>query len=137
MTLDKRQQELELLQLSSEAMSYYIGVDVGTGSARACIIDESGEILSIASKPTQLFRSGPDIYEQSTQDIWSAICECTRRIMTESGVKPEAVKGVGFDATCSLAVLNRKTHEPMSVQGPDFKDTTHSVILCLSSRIRE
>ncbi|ORY86790.1 hypothetical protein BCR37DRAFT_123748 [Protomyces lactucae-debilis] len=118
-------------------MSYYIGVDVGTGSARACIIDEAGEILSIASKPTQLFRSGPDIYEQSTEDIWSAICECTRRIMQESGVSPEHVKGLGFDATCSLAVLNRKTHEPMSVQGPQFTDTKHSVILWADHRARD
>lgn len=110
---------------------YYVGIDVGTGSARACIIDSKGEILSIASKPTKLFRSGPDIYEQSTEDIWSAICECTSRIMKESGIAKDRVKGIGFDATCSLAVLNRDTHKPMSVQGPHFTDTTHSVILCM------
>lgn len=110
---------------------FYIGVDVGTGSARACIIDGIGEILSIASKPTKLFRSGPDIYEQSTEDIWGAICDCTTRVMNESGISKENIKGIGFDATCSLAVLNRDTHEPMSVQGPHFTDTTHSVILCV------
>lgn len=109
---------------------HYIGVDVGTGSARACIIDSKGEILSIASKPTKLFRSGPDIYEQSTEDIWSAICECTTRVMHDSGIPKESVKGIGFDATCSLAVLNKDTDKPMSVQGPHFTDTTHSVILC-------
>ena len=116
---------------------YYLGVDVGTGSARACIIDSKGEILSIASKPTKLFRSGPDIYEQSTEDIWSAICDCTNRIVKESGVAPENIKGIGFDATCSLAVLNRETHEPMSVQGPDFTDTSHSVILWADHRARD
>ncbi|BFZ57257.1 hypothetical protein PYCC9005_004308 [Savitreella phatthalungensis] len=116
---------------------YYVGVDVGTGSARACIIDDKGEILAIASKPTQLFRAGPDIYEQSTEDIWSAICECTNKVIAESSISPEAVKGVGFDATCSLAVLNKDTHGPMSVQGPDFTNTTHSVILWADHRARD
>lgn len=30
--------------------SYYIGIDVGTGSARACIIDDDGEIVGLASE---------------------------------------------------------------------------------------
>ena len=116
---------------------HWIGIDVGTGSARACIIDSNGEILSIASKPTQLFRAGPDIYEQSTEDIWDAICDSTRRVISESGISPDTVKGVGFDATCSLAVLNKDTHKPMSVQGPDFTNTTHSVILWADHRARD
>lgn len=118
-------------------MPYYIGVDVGTGSARACIIDQSGEIISIASKPTKLFRDGPDIYEQSTEDIWNSICHCTNAIINDSKIDPKEVKGVGFDATCSLAVINRDTNEPMSVKGPKFDDPEHSVILWADHRARD
>lgn len=29
---------------------HYIGVDIGTGSARVCIVDRAGDIKAIASK---------------------------------------------------------------------------------------
>jgi len=39
------------------------------------------------------------------------------------------VKGIGFDATCSLVVLDEETDEPISVAGPDFAEKTRNVIL--------
>lgn len=30
--------------------SYYIGIDIGTGSARACVVDDDGEIVGLASE---------------------------------------------------------------------------------------
>lgn len=37
--------------------SYYIGIDVGTGSARACIVDEDGEIVGLASEDISTWQS--------------------------------------------------------------------------------
>ena len=57
-------------------------------------------------------------------------------MLAESKVDPSAVKGLGFDATCSLAVLTHDTDEPVPVTGPDFKNdgNDRNVILWLDHR---
>lgn len=43
------------------------------------------------------------------------------------------MRGIGFDATCSLAVFSHETDEPVSVTGPNF-DSDRNVILWLDHR---
>ncbi|EKD04731.1 hypothetical protein A1Q2_00961 [Trichosporon asahii var. asahii CBS 8904] len=97
-------------------MEYFIGFDVGTGSARACLVDREGTLLSEHSEATKTQRSSSDhrIFEQSTSDIWDALSACSKAVLKDSGVDPTSVKGVGFDATCSLAVVD-DDGTPMSV----------------------
>ena len=89
--------------MSSE--SYYIGVDVGTGSVRSGLVKPDGTIAAISTEATQTFRDSKDhrIFEQSTTDIWNGIGKTIRAVLAEAKVSPSQVKGIGFDATCSLA----------------------------------
>ncbi|KAG6877856.1 hypothetical protein C0993_003062 [Termitomyces sp. T159_Od127] len=86
--------------------SYYIGIDVGTGSARASLVKRDGSVVASSTHDTITYRDPDDhrIFEQSTTDIWSSICAAVRECLTLSNILPSAVKGLGFDATCSLAV---------------------------------
>ena len=43
-------------------MAHYIGLDVGTGSARACLIDENGDILSVATRDIKTWHERADYY---------------------------------------------------------------------------
>jgi ribulose kinase len=87
---------------------YYVGVDVGTGSARAGVFDSKGNLIASTVKETQTWRSENDhrIFEQSTTDIWNAICYCVQQSLQEAHIPKQAVKGIGLDATCSLAVTD-------------------------------
>ena len=85
-----------------------IGVDVGTGSARAGIFDALGQMLASAVEPIRMWTPKPDYAEQSSEDIWGAVCKVTRQCLGDSGVAPEAVVGISYDATCSLVVLDRE-----------------------------
>ncbi|KAI5848159.1 hypothetical protein BZA05DRAFT_404614 [Tricharina praecox] len=117
--------------------SYYMGVDVGTGSARVCITSSAGEILVVESKDIRTWNEKADYYEQSTDDIWAAICQCSKAALAKADIDPELVKGIGFDATCSLVVLDEETNEPISVAGPEFKETERNVILWMDHRPKE
>lgn len=74
--------------------------------------------------------------EQSTTDIWNAICYCVQKVTTDSLVTPTSIKGIGFDATCSLAVFSHDTDEPVTVTGPNFSNdgNDRNVILWLDHR---
>ncbi|HEY0967834.1 MAG TPA: FGGY-family carbohydrate kinase [Opitutaceae bacterium] len=87
-------------------MSYFLGIDVGTGSARAGIFNARGRRLGSASEPITMWKPAPDHVEQSSDNIWQACCRATRAALRESGLKPSAIKGIGFDATCSLVALD-------------------------------
>ncbi len=91
-----------------------IGVDVGTGSARAGVFDGAGHCLGRGEHRTQLHRPQPDHAEHSSEDIWQCVCRSVRTAITAAGVDPAAIKGIGFDATCSLVVRDR-TGRPLSV----------------------
>ena len=91
--------------MRGESGRAYIGVDVGTASAREGIFDRDGNLLATARHPIRLWHEPGDIVEQSSQDIWLACATAVRAAMAEAKLAPDAVGGIGFDATCSLVVL--------------------------------
>ncbi|KAI8936878.1 hypothetical protein NX059_006115 [Plenodomus lindquistii] len=118
-------------------VDHYIGIDVGTGSARACIMNDQGDIVGLASENIGLWQPQTGYYEQSTTDIWRCICSSVRRAMDQHNIDRDTIRGIGFDATCSLAVFRDDTDEPVTVTGPNFdnKDgNDRNVILWLDHR---
>ena len=84
---------------------YVIGVDVGTGSARAGIFELTGRMVSSAKQDISLFRVSGSIVEQSSAEIWSAVCDAVKGALSQAAVPSDRIAGIGFDATCSLVVL--------------------------------
>ena len=84
---------------------YTLGVDVGTGSARAGLFDLEGRLVGEARHDIAIYHGVGGVVEQSSRNIWSAVCACVREALRKAAVAPEAVVGVGFDATCSLVAI--------------------------------
>lgn len=83
---------------------HLLAVDVGTGSARAGVFDLDGRQLARCVVPISVHQSLPKHMEQDSEEIWSAVCAAVKAALIESGVSPESVLAIGFDATCSLVV---------------------------------
>ena len=85
--------------------TYLIGIDVGTGSARAGVFDGSGQLLASAKHEIEVYRDERRArVEQSSAQIWEAVCHAVRAAVRSADIDPARVVGLGVDATCSLVV---------------------------------
>src|SRR5258708_6940390 len=109
----------------------FIGIDVGTSSARAGVFDEKGTLLAAARHPITVWHEAGNVVEQSSSEIWAACVASARAAMTEAAIPPSAVKGIGFDATCSLVVLDAGGN-PLSVSTSG--DARRNVIVWMDHR---
>ncbi|XP_075529332.1 FGGY carbohydrate kinase domain-containing protein-like isoform X2 [Dermacentor variabilis] len=80
----------------------FVSVDVGTQSVRAALVTERGRFVKTASRPLELWNPRPGFYQQSSDQIWSACCDAVKEVCRDA----KDVSGIGFDATCSLVVLD-------------------------------
>jgi len=112
----------------------FLGVDVGTGSARAGVFDAAGRMLGTAKHDIRTWREAGDIVEQSSDDIWAAVASSVREAVKAAGVQPSEIAGIGFDATCSLVVLGAGGR-PLPV-GPSG-DAARNIIVWMDHRATE
>ncbi|TIO74948.1 MAG: ribulokinase, partial [Mesorhizobium sp.] len=104
--------------------SFVCAVDVGTGSARAGILDSHGNLLGRAERPIAMHQPKPDHAEHDSENIWSAVCAAVRAAREKTNVAASDIVGISFDATCSLVVRGRRGDQlSVSVTGEKRWDT--------------
>ncbi|XP_054764123.2 FGGY carbohydrate kinase domain-containing protein-like [Lytechinus pictus] len=108
---------------------YFVGVDVGTSSVRATLVSENGRVVNVAVEPISIWNPCESFYEQSSDGIWRACCKTVKDV-TSDGLS-EMVQGIGFDATCSLVVLD-KDLRPLSVSHSG--DNERNIIMWMDHR---
>ena len=107
----------------------YIAVDVGTSSVRTAVIDRDGRIVSFCSEEIRTWQPSNNMYEQSSDEVWSCLCTAVRKACSK--VNKSNIRGIGCDATCSLVILDGNGN-PVSVT-PD-QITKRNIILWLDHR---
>ena len=109
----------------------YLGVDVGTGSARAGIFDASGALLGMGTHAVQIVRPQEDFVEHSSDDIWRACGVAVREALAQAKADASSIVGIGFDATCSLVALDA-SDRPVTVSPTG--DDAQNVIVWMDHR---
>lgn len=83
-----------------------LAIDVGSTSARAGVFDAAGHMLASASRVFEVHRPVADHAEHDSAQIWAAVGQAVRQALATCGKPSSDVVGVGFDATCSLVLLD-------------------------------
>ena len=104
----------------------YLGIDVGTGSARAGLFTAEGRQVGAASYPIKMWKPRPDFVEQSSEDIWQACARSVKAALKQAGATGAEVRGIGFDATCSLVALDG-AGKPLSIS-PSGRDEQNVIV---------
>ncbi|XP_030607925.1 FGGY carbohydrate kinase domain-containing protein [Archocentrus centrarchus] len=111
---------------------FYVGVDVGTASVRAALVTREGLLKSAAEEPISIWEPQSDHYVQSSTEIWETCCTVVKKVT--QGVEKSQIRGIGFDATCSLVVLDQSFQPvPVSQDG----DPQRNVVMWMDHRAAE
>ena len=116
------------------ASGYFLGVDVGSASVRAGVYNETGQRLAFSSRPISQFRPGGERVEQSSAEIWQQVCRAVKEAVSAAKVAPQQIRSLGFDATCSLVVLDK--HGQGLAVSPEG-EAGHNIIMWMDHRAGE
>lgn len=75
---------------------YIAAYDFGTSGVKAVLVGTDGRVLkySTAGYPLVTPRSG--WAEQDPEAYWNAVCQATKNVLNDAGIKPDAVIGIVF-----------------------------------------
>lgn len=98
---------------------------------RAALVNSSGKVLRNCSKEIKTFKSAPGYYEQSSHNIWDSLCFCVKEVA--QGYSRQDIVGIGFDATCSLVLLDKDLNPLSASTG----NNDQNIILWMDHRAEE
>ncbi len=75
---------------------YILAHDIGTSSDKAVLVRFDGSIRATASEPYPTYYPNPAWVEQNPEDYWKAVCETTRRVLSDNDISPDCIAGVVF-----------------------------------------
>jgi len=84
---------------------YFLGIDTSTTSSKALLIDETGEVVAVASAAHTLQTPKPLWSEQNPLEWWEAVSASIRSVLEKAGIGGEAVVAVGLTGQMHGLVL--------------------------------
>ena len=84
---------------------YMLGLDVGTQSLRAAVVDLTGRTKAFGVCPIETHYPQPGRAEQDPSQWWSAARQAVGKALNEAGILPEQVAGIGLDCTACTVVV--------------------------------
>src|SRR5260370_36230178 len=92
-------------------MSYWLGLDIGTGGTRALLVDESGQPRHSHTSPHEEMRMERPLWaEQRPENWWNAAVAATRGVLATANVTGKQIHGVGLSGQMHGLVILDASH---------------------------
>ena len=92
-------------------MNYLIGIDLGTSATKTVLFDENGTVIASASKEYPMYQPQNGWAEQKPEDWREAALETITRVVKESGVDKDEIKGIGISGQMHGLVMLDENNE--------------------------
>ncbi|MFP7295940.1 glycerol kinase GlpK [Neobacillus niacini] len=94
--------------------TFILSIDQGTTSSRAILFNKLGEIVFSAQKEFTQHFPRPGWVEHNANEIWGSVLSVIAEVMSESGIQPEQIEGIGITNQRETTVIwDKETGEPI------------------------
>lgn len=94
-------------------MAYLLGIDLGTSSAKAVLIDGDGNLQAVCQQAYSFDIPAEGWAEQAPQVWWNAVVDTVRGVLEKSGIMPLEIDGIGFSGQMHGMVALDKNGKPV------------------------
>ena len=86
---------------------YLLGIDFGTGSGKAAIINEEAEVLGYGFEEYKIFTEKPGWSEHDAEEYWHVACRVIKDALFQSGIDSSGIRGISISSgvTCETGVI--------------------------------
>lgn len=91
----------------------FLGLDVGTQSVRAALIDLAGNCVAYATAPLDTTHPHPGWAEQNPLQWWQAAEEAVPQALDKAGVSADRIAAIGLDCTACTVLACQKDGTPL------------------------
>ena len=93
---------------------FLLGIDYGTGGAKAAIIDTQGAVLSYSFEEYPILTPRPGWSEHDPDLYWEIACRIIPKAITEAKIDPKQIRGLATSSALPSLVMVDKDHNPIN-----------------------
>lgn len=92
---------------------YFLGLDYGTGGAKACIMDQDANVIGYSFQEYPIFTQSPRWSEHNAELYWSAACSLIKDCINKTGIESRDIKCIGTSSAMPCLVMVDEAGNPV------------------------
>ncbi|HBH82554.1 MAG: hypothetical protein A2X05_12460 [Bacteroidetes bacterium GWE2_41_25] len=93
--------------------SYLLGIDVGTTSVKAVILNSAGDMFFSVSQEYALETGQNETCELDAEVYWNITCQVIKKIIGKSEINPDHISGIAFSSQGETIIMVDSSGKPL------------------------